>query len=243
MKKTLAAVCTGFAEHHLPCPLARGARLCLATLFVAALPVLAQDAASAALGRMDQAAPGFRGLTASVTMMQYTKLLDDKSSQPGKIQMQRPKAGEIRAILDFPHEQTLAFSGKNVILYYPKTNQYSVYQASKLGSALNQFLLLGFGSSGQELKRGYTVTADGTEKINGKNATKLMLAPKDPKVAEKLPKAELWIPDDAGYPVQQQFWEPASGNYRLLTYSDIKINPPISGTLEFKPPAGAQKQK
>lgn len=205
---------------------------------------LAADETAAALSRMDKAAVNFRGMTANVLMVQYTKLLDDKTPQNGSIQMQRPKTGEIRAILEFKGEQTLAFAGKNLTLYYPKTNVYSVYKASTLvGGALNQFLLLGFGTSGQELQRSYTITADGSEKIGGKTATKLMLVPKDAKVAEKLPKAELWIPEDAGYPMQQQFWESTSGNYRLLTYSDIKINPAISGNLEFKPPAGAQKQK
>lgn len=206
----------------------------------------AQDAGAveAALGRMDKAAAGFRGMKANVVMMQYTKLLDDKSSQNGAIQMQRLKAGEVRAILDFPREQTIAFAGKNVTLYYPRVNQYSVYQASKLvGNTLNQYLLLGFGSSGAELKQSYTITGDGTEKVGGKPTTKLVLVPKDPKVAERLPKAELWIPEDAGYPVQQQFWDSVAGNYRLLTYSDIVINPAFSGNLDFKPPAGAQKKK
>lgn len=202
----------------------------------------AQDAA-ATLARMDQAAASFHGMSADVKMVQYTKLLDDKTEQSGTVQMQRPKAGEIRAILEFPGEQTLAFAGKTLTIYYPKTGDYQTYPARQLTSALNQFLLLGFGSSGKELKASYDITADGTEKIGDKNAVKLVLTPKDAKVAQKLPKAELWIPDDAGYPVQQQFWEAVSGNYKLLTYSKIKINPPMSGNLEFKPPSGSKKKK
>jgi len=33
-----------------------------------------------------------------------------------------------------------------------------------------------------------------------------------------LEKIEIWIPPDAAYPVQQQFYEP-SGNYRARTYA------------------------
>ena len=210
--------------------------------FFPATPAQAQDV-SATLGRMDQAAAQFHGMSADVTMVQYTRLLDDQTTQTGTVQMQRLKEGEIRAILEFPQEQTLAFSGKSLTIFYPKTGVYQQYPASNLGNALNQFLLLGFGSSGRELKQSYEIAADGQEKIGDRETVKLVLKPKNPKVAEKLPKAELWIPEDAGYPIQQQFWEPTSGNYRLLTYSNVKINPPMKGNLEFKPPSGARKQK
>ena len=215
--------------------------LLLPALFPATL-ALAQDV-SATLGRMDQAAAQFHGMSADVTMVQYTRLLDDRTTQTGTVQMQRLKAGEIRAILEFPQEQTLAFSGKSLTIFYPKTGVYQQYPASNLGNALNQFLLLGFGSSGRELKQSYEIAVDGQEKIGDRETVKLVLKPKDPKVAEKLPKAELWIPEDAGYPIQQQFWEPTSGNYRLLTYSNVKINPPMKGNLEFKPPSGSRKQR
>ena len=101
--------------------------------------------------------------------------------------------------------------------------------------------MLGFGSSGRDLAANYNISGEGTEKMGDKTTVKLLLTPKDPKVASRLAKVELWIPTDAGYPVQQQFWEP-SGNYRLVTYSKIQINPPITGNLEFKPPAGAKRQ-
>ncbi len=214
----------------------------LATALLLTLPSAAQDL-TGVLARMDQAAPNFRGMSADVLMVQYTKLLDDKGEQSGTVQMQRLRDKEVRAILDFPGEQTLAFSGKSLIIYYPRTGVYQQYPASNLGNALNQFLLLGFGSSGHDLKQSYDITADGVEKIGERQAVKLILIPKDQKVAQKLPKAALWIPEDEGYPVQQQFWEPASGNYRLLTYSQIKINPPMEGKLEFKPPSGSRKQR
>ncbi|MGA8026044.1 MAG: hypothetical protein WB992_02795, partial [Bryobacteraceae bacterium] len=95
--------------------------------------------------------------------------------------------------------------------------------------------------SGQELAQSYTIAMDGSEKLAGKDTTKLMLVPKDPKVLQHLTKIEMWIPNDAAYPLQQQFFEP-SGNYRIVTYGNIKLNPPIHGTLELKLPSGAKRQ-
>ena len=51
----------------------------------------------------------------------------------------------------------------------------------------------------------------------------------------------MWIPKDAAYPIQQQVYEP-SGNYRIVTYSNVKLNPPMKGNLELKLPSGVKKQ-
>jgi outer membrane lipoprotein-sorting protein len=106
---------------------------------------------------------------------------------------------------------------------------------------LNQFLLLGFGSSGRELAQSYQISLEGTEKVAGKDTTKLLLVPKDPKVKEHLTKIEMWVPNEAAYPIQQQFYEP-SGNYRVVSYSNVRINPSMHGILELKMPGDVKKQ-
>ena len=49
-------------------------------------------------------------------------------------------------------------------------------------------------------------------------------------VAEGLPIV-LWIDPGRGVSVQQQFFEPSSGNYRLAKYSSIKINQRIPDSV------------
>jgi hypothetical protein len=51
----------------------------------------------------------------------------------------------------------------------------------------------------------------------------------------------VWIPNDAAYPVQQQFNEP-SGNYRRATYTGIQLNPTIRGILDLQLPPGTKRQ-
>jgi outer membrane lipoprotein-sorting protein len=193
---------------------------------------------------MDAAAPAFHALSANVQMLTYTAILSDKTVEDGTLQMQRLRANDVRAVIDFSGQsdaREIAFLGKIVRIYYPKLKEYQDYEVGKNTNLLNQFLLLGFGSSGKELAHSYTITWEGQEKVSGQDTSKLLLVPRDSAVRERLSKAEVWIPDDQAYPVQQQFYEP-SGNYRRATYSSIKLNPAISGTLDLKLPPGTKKQ-
>ena len=210
-----------------------------------AVPQRAQaQSVEAVLARMDQAAPAFRGMTADVEMKTYTAILSDTTTERGTLKLQRLKGGQVRAIMDFSGQQdarVIGFLGTIVRIYYPNLKAYQDYEVGKNADVLNQFLLLGFGSSGRDLSRGYDITMDGAEPVGGRATTRLLLVPKDAKVKEHLAKIEIWVPNDAAYPLQQQFFEP-SGNYRLVIYTNIKMNPPMHGGLELKLPAGVKKQ-
>ena len=218
--------------------------LAAAVCLLTSVGIIRAQSVDAVLARMDQAAPGFHAMSANVEMLTYTKILDDKTLEKGTLKMQRQKDKEVRAILDFSREadaRVIAFLGNIVKIYYPKLKEYQDYDMGKISDVLNQFLLLGFGSSGKELERSYSISLSGSEKVGGVETTKLLLVPKDAKVLERLSKIEVWIPNEAAYPVQQQFYEP-SGNYRRVAYSDQKVNPPMPKVLELKLPPGAKKQ-
>lgn len=205
---------------------------------------LRAQSVEAVLGRMDQAAPGFRAMSADVEMKTYTAILSDTATENGTLRMQRLKSGEVRAIIDFAAQQdarVIAFLGKIVRIYYPKLKAYQDYAVGKNTDVLNQFLLLGFGSSGRQLAQSYQISMEGSEKVGGQETTKLLLVPNDAKVKEHLAKIEMWVPNDAAYPIQQQFYEP-SGNYRIVTYRNVKINPSMHGVLELKMPSDVKKQ-
>lgn len=198
----------------------------------------------AVLARMDAAAPSFHAMSANVQMVTFNALLSDTETESGKLQMQRLKPDDVRAVLTFSGAQSaspwLGFQGKTLRVYYPKMRTYQDLAVGKDSGLLNQYLLLGFGSSGKDLAQSYTITYLGTEKVAGQDTSKLQLVPKDQGVLQKLQKVLMWIPNDGASPVQQQFYEP-SGNYRKLTYSDIVLNPQIKGTLELKLPSGTRR--
>jgi outer membrane lipoprotein-sorting protein len=192
---------------------------------------------------MDDTAPKFHAATADLNMDTYEQLLDDHTKELGTLQMQRDGT-EVRAIVAFTggHDaRTLYFQGKTVRVYFPNLKSYKDYQLGSSSQVLNQFLLLGFGSSGKELAANYSISDGGSETIENQSATKLILIPKSDQVKQHLTKVFIWIPSDVANPVQQQFFEP-NGNFRKVTYSNIKINPPIEGKLKLKLPGDAKRQ-
>jgi outer membrane lipoprotein-sorting protein len=212
--------------------------LCL----LAGLPAGAQTA-EAVLNRMDKTAPAFHAVSANIQLKTYTAILKDTTVETGSFKMQR-KGSEVRAMLDFssqPDSRIIAIMGKVVGIYYPARNLYQSFDVGKNTDVLNQFLLLGFGSSGKDLAQSYTISAEGQENVSGKETTKLLLVPKDAEVKKKLSQIEIWVPNDTAYPVQQEFYAP-QGDYRTVTYNDVQLNPPIKGKLELKVPSGVKKQ-
>jgi outer membrane lipoprotein-sorting protein len=204
---------------------------------------LPAESVDSILSRMDQAAPLFHGVSADIHMITYTAIIGDKTDENGTLKMQR-KGSAVRAIIDFSGQtdaREIAFLGNIIRMYYPKLKMYQDYDVGKNSNVLNQFLLLGFGSSGKELAQSYEISAAGTENVAGVETTKLLLLPKSEGVKQRLSKIEMWIPANAAYPIQQQFYEP-SGNYERVTYSNVKLNPSIKGNLELKLPSGVKRR-
>lgn len=218
--------------------------VCLLLCLALSAPAVKAETSEAILTRMDKAAPSFTGVTADLKMTMFTKILGDSTVESGTLKMQRVKQNDTRAVVDFSEQsdaRILSFESKTVRIFYPKLNQYTEVAMGKNGNLLNQFLLLGFGSSGTALAANYTITNEGGEKVGSAATTKLMLTPKTPEVRERIDKVSIWIPEGATYPVQQQFFEP-SGNYRLVVYSKVALNA-SSVKVELKLPPGAKKQK
>jgi outer membrane lipoprotein-sorting protein len=220
-------------------------RISIVLLCLFAAMSLSGQNVEAVLARMDAAAPEFRAVSADIKMVTHTAIIDDTTTETGTFKMQRVKGKEVRAVLDFSGQsdaRQIGFFGKIVRIYYPKLNSYQDYDVGKNVDVLNQFLLLGFGSSGKDLAANYTITGDGEEKLEDRDTTKLSLVPKSAEAVKRLSKIEMWIPNDAAYPIQQQFFSP-SGNYRIVTYSNVNLKPVIKGKqLELKLPPGVKKQ-
>jgi outer membrane lipoprotein-sorting protein len=68
------------------------------------------------------------------------------------------------------------------------------------------------------------------------------MIPNSPKMKESFRRLELWVTQDGAYPVQQRFVQP-SGDYHLATYSNVKLNPPMTDEdLRLKLPKGVKRE-
>jgi outer membrane lipoprotein-sorting protein len=194
------------------------------------------------LARMDRAARDFRALSANMKRVQFTAVISESNEMDGVVRLKRIKSGTV-GIVDFqqPEQRTVYVKEHNIQIYYPKANTVEIYDSSKYTANIDQFLLLGFGTSAAELQKSYDLKMSGTETIGGIATTRIEMTPKSDELKKLITKIELWIPEGQDNPVQEKVTEP-SKNYELITYSDIKVNPGLpDSAFELKLPEKVKK--
>jgi outer membrane lipoprotein-sorting protein len=211
-------------------------------LFCCAALSPAQDARNV-LSRMDGAAAGFRGVSASIDRVMHTAILNENTEESGRMRMLRPKARDFRMVIEFekPDPKVIAFRDKKAEIYYPKIQTVQEYDLGKQSSLVDQFLLLGFGTPGRELARSYDVKYVGVEQVAGTKSDRLELTPKSAKVREHIKRVELWV-SESGHPVRQRYYE-NSGNHTTITYTDLKVNPALTpADVTMQLPSGVKRE-
>ena len=207
---------------------------------------LSAQSLTAVLARIDETAPAFRSMTADIKRLVHTAIVNDDTTESGTIRFKREKASETKALISFggPDAKAVSFDGATVSLYYPKIKTVQIYNVGNKKSMIDQFLLLGFGATSTELQAAYEVNWVGAELIAGKPSNRIQLIPKSKEVLQRLKKAELWIDDATGAPVQQRFVTSASGDFMLVTYTAMKPNTPVSdGSVKLTYPKGVQIER
>ncbi|GAA4983167.1 outer membrane lipoprotein carrier protein LolA [Yinghuangia aomiensis] len=86
---------------------------------------------------------------------------------------------------------------------------------------------------------GTTVTAAGTDKVAGRSAYKLRLAPAQP--GSLLAGATVWADAETGVPLRVVVDTAKGGKPALdVGFTDVSFAKPAAGTFDFKPPSGAK---
>jgi outer membrane lipoprotein-sorting protein len=215
-----------------------------ALLSILAALATATETAQAVLARMNKESASFRQIAAKLTETEFTQVLNDKTVESGQMWLERNGRGIVMRS-DFtspPNVRSVGVDGDQADIYYPNLNTVQIYDLGKFGGLVDQFLVLGFGSSGKDIEKDYSVKVVGDDTVGGQKTSRLELTPKSDKARQQIEKVELWIPVDAGHPVQQRFQQPG-GDYYLFTYSDIKLNPGLPDSMfHLKVPANAKKE-
>jgi len=183
------------------------------------------------LAKITQSAGTFRAMSAKIRIRDYTAIIKDDSTSEGAITIQRGGPRELRMVMHItaPPEdaKTYAFHDRKAEIYTPKAKLVQEYDLGKNAGLVDQFLLLGFGTTGAELEKIYKIKLGGEETVGGRKTARLELTPKDKKAQEYLKQADLWVEVAEGRIVQQKFLE-GNGNFRLVTYWDAKWNPELT---------------
>jgi outer membrane lipoprotein-sorting protein len=194
-------------------------------LLALSLLVQQQEAPSveSVLKKMDAAAASFHTAQADFEWDQYQKVVDDTDTQKGTV-FYRKSGNEIEMMAEIkvPEPKFVLYKDGKLQIYQPKIEQVMVFSAGSNRSEMESYLVLGFGGSGQDLKKTYEVTYLGEETVDNVTAVKLQLIPKSEKVRNYFSKAFLWIDLNRGISVQQQFIQ-GQGDYRMAKYSAIRV--------------------
>lgn len=208
----------------------RFARPMLLFSLALALPAVAVPDAGleAILAKLDETGAKFRTAEAKFTWTMFNSVINDVAeTQTGTIYFRRSaKDVQMAAYIDKPDTKQVIFSEGKIKVYQPKTAIVDVYDASAHREEFETFLVLGFGSSGEDIRKSFDVNYSGEETIDGTEAAKLELVPKSEKIKQHFPQIILWIDPQRGISVQEKLLE-ANGDYRLAKYFDIKLNQKI----------------
>jgi outer membrane lipoprotein-sorting protein len=196
----------------------------------------------AVLKQLDREARIFESLTADVERTKVTVVVDDRSTESGQMQVRHDD--KMRIELTSPDPRTILRDGDHLFIYTPKTRQVEEYDLGKHRDLVDQFLLLGFGTSADNLKKGYLITVQGEESMGTQKVVRLELTPKSGDVRKQISKIELWLDEATWLPAQQKFYETGTEDYFIIRYTNVARNVSLPDS-RFKPhwPSGVTRVK
>jgi outer membrane lipoprotein-sorting protein len=212
---------------------------CGISIFAPAAPPLSLDDV---LKQMDREQGQFQSLTASIERTKVTVVVNDHSTESGQIEIRRD--GKMRIDLISPDQKTILRDGDHIYVYTPKIRRVEEYDLGKRRDLIDQLLLLGFGTSGDSVKKSYLITLQGEDTLNGQRVVHLELTPRADDVRKQISKIDLWLNEGNWLPAQQQLFETGSGDYSIIRYSNVARNVPIPDA-RFRPawPKGVTRVK
>lgn len=193
------------------------------------------------LSELDDESSNFESLSADIERTKVTVVVNVKSTESGSIFVRGDK---MRLDLKDPSPRTILRTGDTIFVYTPGLNRVEEYNLGKHRELVDQFLLLGFGTSGHELQKGFLVTLLGERTLDQKKTILLELTPKSKEVRNQISKIHLWLDESSWLPVQQEFFETGTEDYFTIHYTNEVRNANIPNS-RFQPrwPKGVQRVK
>lgn len=171
---------------------------------------------------MDKSAQDFHTLTADLEHIKYTAVVKDTSTETGHIFVRRDE--KMRIEIEKPDLRTILRTGDSLFIYNPKINRVEEYDLGKNRSLVDQYVRLGFGTKGEDIKKSFLVAVLGEEELDHKKTVMLELTPKSDQVRNQITKIQMWLDEASWLPIQQKFFEAGSGDYVLSHYTNVMKN-------------------
>ena len=176
------------------------------------------------LRQMDAASLKFQSAEANFRWDLYERVVKQTTTQTGIIYFKKQGTTTIMgARVESPSVKIIEFRNGILRLFEPGVNHLTTVDATKNKAQLESFLTVGFGGSGKDLAKAWTISDLGDEMIDGVQTAKLDLVPKDPAVRSNCTHVTLWVDPVRGLELKQSLYMP-SEDYRTAVYTNIKYN-------------------
>jgi outer membrane lipoprotein-sorting protein len=178
----------------------------------------------AVLRQMDAASLKFQSAEANFRWDLYERVVKQTTTQTGTIYFKKQGTTTVMgARVEQPALKLIEFRNGTLRLFEPGTNHLTIVDATNNKAQLESFLTLGFGGSGKDLAKAWTISDLGDEVVDGVQTAKLDLVPKDPAVRNNCTHMTIWVDPVRGISLKQSFYMP-SEDYRTAVYANIKYN-------------------
>jgi outer membrane lipoprotein-sorting protein len=179
------------------------------------------------LRQMDAASARFRSAEADFRWDLFERVVKQTTSQSGTIYFLKDGANmQMGAKIDLPAPKFLEFRDGTLRVFDPGPDHLTTIVSKQNQAQIEAFLTLGFGGSGKDLMKAWTISDLGTESVDGVETAKLDLVPKDAAVRNNCTHIIIWVDPARGISLKQEFFMP-SEDTRTSYYSNIRLNQKI----------------
>lgn len=177
------------------------------------------------LTQMDAASAKFQSAEADFQWDFFERVTRSTSTQTGTIYFQRRKnaSTEMGAKIVTPDLKLLSYKDNVLEVFDPKVNTLLKIDTKKNGAQVESFLTLGFGGSGRDLEKSWTIKDLGMETVDGLSAAKLDLVSKDENVRNMFTHVTIWVDLSRDVLLRQEGYTP-SEDKRTAIFKNIKYN-------------------
>ena len=171
---------------------------------------------------MDKSARDFHTLTADIEHIKYTDVVKDTSTETGKLLVRRDE--KMRIEFFQPDRRTILRTGDSLFVCTPKINRVEEYDLGKNRDLVDQYVLLGFGTKSDNVRKSYDLNVIGETELDHKKTVQIELIPKSDQMRKQIAKIQMWIDEASWLPIQQKFFESGSGDYLIFHYTNVMKN-------------------
>ena len=191
------------------------------------------DAANAALKQITKATKGLRGIVAEV---EYSEIVGKRSiNGSGKLYVHY--AGILRVEVGGDQPRTVLFSPPFLYTHRHANQVVEISDVRSNPHLLGQYILLGFATTGKDLKQHFDVRLVENSTLNGKPVLNFLLTPKPKKSKEAagaIARIQLWVDPQNGLPVQHEIVHAAGEVQLRIRYLSVSRDDELSNSL-FRP--------